>query len=44
MKKIIDKKKPAKAKPCIYNELNTHTWATKMETRRQLSGRPELKK
>jgi hypothetical protein len=44
MKKTIDKKKPAKAKPCIYNELNAHIWATKMEIRRQLSAKPDLKR
>jgi len=44
MKKPIDKKKLAKTRPCIYNELNAHTWATKLEIRRQLSAKPDLKR
>ncbi len=43
MKRTIDKKRTIRPRPAIRNELDSHKWATKMEIRRFLSGRAELK-
>ena len=43
MKKLINNKKIIKSKPAIYNALDSHKWATKMEIHRLMSGKPDLK-
>lgn len=43
MRKTIDKKKSARPKLSLYSELNCHEWATKIEIKRSLSGKPDLK-
>jgi hypothetical protein len=44
MKKVEDnKKKSARPKLSLYSEINAHSWATKMEVKRGLSGKPDLK-
>jgi len=42
MKKRIYKKKTVKSKPPVGNQLDSHKWATKIEIRRLLSGKPDL--
>lgn len=42
MKKTGDSNKKMKPKPSLYYGLNAHKWATKMEVRRLLSGKPDL--
>ncbi len=42
MKKTSDSNKAIKSKPSLYYGLNAHKWATKMEVRRLLSGKPDL--
>lgn len=42
MKKTSDGNKIIKSKPSLYYGLNAHKWATKMEVRCLLSGKPDL--
>jgi len=42
MKKTSDSNKTIKSNPSLYYGLNAHKWATKMEVRRLLSGKPDL--
>ena len=42
MKKPSDNNKTIKSKPPVYNWLDSHKWATKMEIRRLFSGKPDL--
>lgn len=42
MKKLIDRKKIVKSRPPVCNWLDSHKWATKVEIRRLLSGKPDL--
>jgi hypothetical protein len=43
MKKLIGKKTGTKHKPTIHSQLDSHTWATKMEIRQLLSGKRDLR-
>ena len=43
MKKRNGRKRRIKYKRLIHRQPDSHTWATKMEIRGLLSGRPELK-
>jgi len=43
MKRAIHEKRAIKFKPAICKELDCHKWASKMEIRRLLSGKPDLK-
>jgi hypothetical protein len=42
MKKRIYKNKTVKSKPPVGTQLDSHKWATKIEIRRLLSGKPDL--
>jgi hypothetical protein len=42
MKKPINLNKITKSKPPVCNWLDSHKWATKVEIRRLLSGKPDL--
>jgi len=42
MKRPIDREKRGKSKRSIRYGLDSHKWATKMEIRRLLSGKPDL--
>ncbi len=43
MKKSSNKKTKKGSKPLIHNGLDAHAWATKMEIRRLVGGKPDLK-
>jgi len=43
MKRTKDKKDTGKSRPQASSGLDSHKWATKMELRRLLSGKPELR-
>jgi len=43
MKKLIKKIRLIKFKHRIDNQLDCHSWATKMEIQRLLSGKPDIK-
>jgi hypothetical protein len=43
MKRPVNKKERIRAKRSIYNEVDTHRWATKMEIQRLIGGKPDLK-
>jgi len=43
MKRLQDNKKISRYKRLVYGGLDSHKWATKMEIRRLLSGKPDLK-
>jgi len=42
MKKRIHKRKTVKSRHPVGNRLDSHKWATKIEIRRLLSGKPDL--
>ncbi len=42
MKKTGNSNKTIKSRLSVYYGLNAHKWATKMEVRRLLSGKPDL--
>jgi hypothetical protein len=42
MKKRISRKKTVKSKPPVGTQLDCHKWATKIEIRQLLSGKPDL--
>jgi len=43
MKWLFHTKKTDRSRPTIFNRLDTHNWANKMEIHRLLSGKPEMK-
>jgi hypothetical protein len=43
MKRSTNKKRAFKSRPAAYRELNGHKWATKMEIKRLLGGKRDLK-
>ena len=43
MKKLMGKKRRIKHNPPIHSGLDSHKWPTKMEIRRLLSGKRDLK-
>jgi len=43
MKTLTKKKQTAKPKPALRNGIDTHCWATKMEIKHLISGKPDLK-
>jgi hypothetical protein len=43
MKGLVKTKGTNRSKPLIYGELDSHKWATKMEIRRLLSSKGDLK-
>lgn len=43
MRKARDKKTTGKSRPHAHSGLDSHKWATKMELRRLLSGKPDLR-
>ena len=43
MKKLNNKKRTIKSTMTINPELDSYKWATKMEIRRLISGKPDLK-
>jgi len=43
MKMSIEKKRATTLRPATYSRIDCHKWATKMETYRLLSGKPDLK-
>jgi len=42
MKKTGNRNKTIKSRLSVYYGLNAHKWATKMEVRRLLSGKPDI--
>jgi hypothetical protein len=43
MKKLVKKKRLIKFKHRVDNEIDCHSWATKMEVHRLMSGKPDIK-
>ena len=43
MKKLFYKRTKIKYRPKIHSQLDSHKWASKMEIRCLLSGKPDLK-
>jgi len=43
MKRLQHSKKTSRSKRLVYGGLDSHKWATKMEIRRLLSGKPDLR-
>lgn len=43
MKTLIEKKQTAKPKPAPCNGIDSHCWATKMEIKHLISGKPGVK-
>jgi hypothetical protein len=43
MRGLVHTKGTNRSKPSIYNELDTHKWATKMEIQHLIGGKRDLK-
>jgi len=43
MKGFVHTNRTNRSRPSVYNQLDTHRWATKIEIHRILSGKPDLK-